>query len=101
MHWPDINVMAVHCPSLRGDFTTDHLDLPPDLANGMVLSIMKNTRPDTPETKVSMVLAAPKPQLVKLAISPHGEEPFSIAGSPPDCDGNPREPSFIRMFAAL
>jgi hypothetical protein len=66
----------------KEEVTTDHLDLPPDLANGMVLSIMKNIRPDTPETKVSMVVATPKPRLVKLAITPHGEEPFSIAGSP-------------------
>jgi hypothetical protein len=66
----------------KEDVKTEHLDLPPDLANGMVLSIMKNIRPDTPETKVSMVVATPKPRLVKLAISPHGEESFSIAGSP-------------------
>jgi hypothetical protein len=28
-----------------------------------------------------MVVAAPKPRLVKVAISPQGEEPFSLAGS--------------------
>jgi hypothetical protein len=28
-----------------------------------------------------MVVASPKPRLVKVAISPHGEEPFSLAGS--------------------
>jgi hypothetical protein len=66
----------------KEEVKTEHLDLPPDLANGIVLSIMKNIRPDTPETKVSMVVANPKPRLVKLAISPQGEEPFSIAGSP-------------------
>jgi hypothetical protein len=62
--------------------TSDHMDLPSDLSNGMLLSLVKNIRPDTPETKVSMVVATPKPRLVKLAISPQGEEPFSIAGSP-------------------
>ena len=65
----------------KDELTTDHLDLPPDLSNGMILSLMKSIRPDTPETKVSMVVAAPKPRLVKLAISPRGEEPFSLAGS--------------------
>jgi hypothetical protein len=61
--------------------TTEHMDLPPDLVNGLVLSIAKNIRPETPETKVSMVVATPKPRLVKVAISPHGEEPFSLVGS--------------------
>jgi hypothetical protein len=60
---------------------SEHLDLPPDLVNGMILSIMKNIRPEMPETKVSMVVATPKPRLVKVAISPHGEEPFSLVGS--------------------
>jgi hypothetical protein len=60
---------------------TEHLDLPPDLINGLVTSITKNLSPQTPETKVSMVVATPKPRLVKVAISPQGEETFSIAGS--------------------
>jgi hypothetical protein len=59
----------------------EHLDLPPDLVNGLILSIVKNIRPDTPETNVSMVVATPKPRLVKVVISPHGEEPFSLVGS--------------------
>jgi hypothetical protein len=60
---------------------TEHLDLPPDLINGLVTSIAKNLSPQTPETKVSMVVATPKPRLVKVAISPEGEETFLIAGS--------------------
>jgi hypothetical protein len=60
---------------------TDHLDLPPDLANGIVLNILKNIRPETSETKVSYVAATPKPRLVKLSIVPHGEESFLVAGS--------------------
>jgi hypothetical protein len=56
--------------------------VPPDLANGMILSLLKNIRPETPETKVSMIVATPKPRLVKLTISPQGEEPFSLVGSP-------------------
>lgn len=65
----------------KEEVTTEHMDLPPDLVNGLILSIMKNIRPETPETKVSMVVATPKPRLVKVAISPHGEEPFSLVGS--------------------
>ncbi|MCU1334809.1 MAG: hypothetical protein JWO19_390 [Bryobacterales bacterium] len=59
----------------------DRLDLPPDLANGIVLNILKNIRPETSETKVSYVAATPKPRLVKLSIVPQGEETFLVAGS--------------------
>ena len=60
---------------------TEHLRLPPDVSNGLVLTLLKNIRSDVPETKVSMVAASPKPRLVKLAITPQGEEPFSVGGS--------------------
>lgn len=60
---------------------TDRLELPPDVANGMVLTLLKNIRADVPQTTVSMVAVTPKPRLVKLAITPQGEESFSIEGS--------------------
>ena len=60
---------------------TDRLQLPPDLANGMIFTLLKNVRPDGPPTTVSMVAATPKPRLVKLAISPKGQEPFTVGGS--------------------
>jgi hypothetical protein len=65
----------------KEEVKSEHMDLPPDLINGLILSIAKNIRPETPETKVSMVVATPKPRLVKVAISPQGEEPFSLVGS--------------------
>jgi hypothetical protein len=65
----------------KEEVKSEHLDLPPDLINGLILSTMKNIRPETPETKASMVVATPKPRLVKVAISPHGEVPFFLAGS--------------------
>ncbi len=60
---------------------TDRLKLPPDVANGMIFTLLKNVRPDGPPTAVSMVAATPKPRLVKLVVTPRGEEPFSIGGS--------------------
>ena len=66
----------------KEEVKNEHLDLPPDLVNGLILSIAKNIQPKTAETKVSMVVTTPKPRLVKVAISPHGEEPFSLVGSP-------------------
>jgi hypothetical protein len=61
--------------------TSERLDLPWDVANGLILTLLKNIPPGTPQTKVSMVAATPKPRLVKLAITAEGEEPFSIGGS--------------------
>src|SRR5207253_919886 len=60
---------------------TDRLDLPPDLANGIIVNFLKNIRLDTAETKLSYVAATPKPRAVKLAIAPRGEETFLVAGS--------------------
>ena len=60
---------------------TDRMKLPPDVANGMIYTLLKNVRADGPPTTISMVAATPKPRLVKLAITPKGEEPFSIGGS--------------------
>jgi hypothetical protein len=60
---------------------TERLDLPPDVANGLVLTLLKNVQSDAPRMTVSMVAATPKARLVKLAITPQGEEPFSVGGS--------------------
>ena len=60
---------------------TERLKLPPDLANGLVLTLLKNLSPDAPPFEVSMVVAMPKPRLVKLSISSHGEDPFSLGAT--------------------
>jgi hypothetical protein len=59
----------------------EHVDLSPDVSNGLVLILLKNIRPEATETKVSMVAATPKPRVVKLAITAQGEDHFLIAGS--------------------
>jgi len=59
----------------------EHMQLPPDVANGMIFTLLKNIRPDGPPTTISMVAATPKPRLLKLAITHEGEEPFSVGGS--------------------
>jgi hypothetical protein len=60
---------------------TDRMKLPGDVANGIVLILLKNIRRSSSQIKVSMVAATPKPRIVKLNISSAGEETFSIAGS--------------------
>ncbi len=59
---------------------TDRMDLPPDVANGLIFTLLKNIKPDEPPTVVSFVAATPKPRLVKLAVTRQGEDPFSVAG---------------------
>jgi hypothetical protein len=75
--------ITVHSSDEKGKqkAVTEHLTLPPDLANGLVFTLLKNIRPEAPQTKVSMLAATPKPRLVKLAITSQGEEPFSVGGS--------------------
>jgi hypothetical protein len=65
----------------KGKTETDRLQLTPDVANGIVPVLLKNIRPNTPEIKLSMVVATPKPKLVKLGITPQGEETFSTGNA--------------------
>ena len=58
----------------------EHLDLPADLANGLVTTLLKNIRPSAAPTVVSLVAATPKPRLVKLSITAGGADSFTIAG---------------------
>lgn len=53
------------------------LDLPPDVANGVILTLLKNVRPDALPGPVAYVAAMPKPRLVKLAVSVAGKESFT------------------------
>ena len=65
----------------REKVISEHMDLPTDLANGILLSLLKNIPPDSPETKASYLAAGPKPRIVHLVIKPSGEEWFSVAGA--------------------
>jgi hypothetical protein len=77
-------LVTVHSTGKDGkdEVKTDHLTLPPDLANGMVPFAVENLPHGAAVTKVSMLVATPRPRLVKLAISSVGDDPFSILGSP-------------------
>jgi hypothetical protein len=76
--------VTVHSTGKDGkeEVKTDHVDLPRDLANGMVAVLLENLRPNSPVTTVSMVIATPKPRLVKLVISNVGDDQCFVAGSP-------------------
>ena len=56
--------------------------MPADLYNGLVTPVIKNVSPDAGETKVSMIVATPKPRVVTLVIMPQAPETFYLAGLP-------------------
>jgi hypothetical protein len=60
---------------------TEHIDVPPDLANGVILTLLKNVQSGAPPKTISFVAATPKPRLVKLAITAAGDEPFSTGAT--------------------
>jgi hypothetical protein len=59
----------------------ERFDVPPDLANGLILTLLKNVKAGDPPKTISYVAATPKQRLVKLAITVAGDEPFSTGGA--------------------
>jgi hypothetical protein len=64
-----------------GKIKQDHLNLPPDVSNGLPLNLLINILPSTPETKLSFVAPTAKPRLINVSIKPAGEVPFAIGDS--------------------
>jgi hypothetical protein len=63
-----------------GKTTQEHLDLAPDIANGLLLILLLNLDPSAPATKLSMVAPTAKPRLVHLFLAGEGEDSVSIGG---------------------
>lgn len=59
---------------------SEHMDLPDDLANGFVGTLLLNAAPDTAPFRVGMLAPVRGGRLIQLLISPEGEQPFSMAG---------------------
>jgi hypothetical protein len=60
---------------------TEHIDLPPDLSNGLLVPLIQNMQANAP-IEVSYVALSPKPRMVKLAIAKGGEDHFTVGGRP-------------------
>jgi hypothetical protein len=58
----------------------EHLVLPPDLGNGLIPTLLMNIPDGTRQIEVPMVVAAPKPRLVKIVLNAQGTDAFSLAG---------------------
>ena len=61
--------------------STEKIKMPSDVANGLLNTVLSDTDPKAPKTTLSMVVATPKPRIVKLEITSLGEDSYSIAGS--------------------
>ena len=60
---------------------SEHMDLAPDLANGMTLTLLKNLPAAAAAAKLSMIVNTPKARSVKLEITNAGEEPFTTGST--------------------
>jgi len=49
-------------------------ELPSDVSNGLLFTLVKHIQPNVPQTTVSLVATTPKPRVVKLEILPEGEK---------------------------
>lgn len=64
----------------RVESHTEHLDLPNDLANGMIPLVLDNLAADGGEKTVSFLVSTPKPRIVKLSFKPGGQDRFTVGG---------------------
>ena len=58
----------------------EHMVLPPDLGNGLIPTLMMNIPEGTQKIEIPMVVAAPKPRLVKIVVNAQGKDAFSVVG---------------------
>ena len=60
---------------------SERLKLAQDLANGLITTLVKNIQPGAASMTLSMVVATPKPRVVKVVISEDGADWFSVGNS--------------------
>jgi hypothetical protein len=79
------------------------LVLPPDVYNGMVLTVVKNLAGGAGET-VHMVAFTPAPKLIKLELAPAGEQKVLVGGSERTATRYVLKPilgTWLKLFASL
>ncbi len=59
---------------------SEHMDLPDDLANGFVGTLLLNVPPNTTPFRAGMLAPVFGGRLIRVLISPEGEQPFQKAG---------------------
>jgi len=62
---------------------TQHIDLPPDVSNGMIGTLLANVASGAPPFKLSLVVpSGGKGRLIHLDITPGEQASFTVAGAP-------------------
>ena len=82
---------------------TGTLDLPPDVYNGMVITIAKNLAPNTAQT-VHIVAFTPQPRIIKLQLAPTATEEVLNGGHEEAVSHIALKPelgALLRFFAVL
>jgi hypothetical protein len=64
----------------KTEIKTEHMDLPTDLVDGMMSLTVENFPTKAGEMKVSYVVVASKPRIVKFSIKPDGEDRALVGG---------------------
>jgi len=59
---------------------SEQMKLPPDLANGIVPTLVGDIDPHREKTVLSMLVSTPKPRIVKLEVIPSAEDSFQVDG---------------------
>ena len=72
--------VTLHSPETGKD-TSEHMEMPSDLANGLLPQVLQNIDPAAEQTKVSYVAPGSRPRIVELDITPDGDDIFTIAGT--------------------
>ena len=61
-----------------GTVSKEHMELPPDVSNGLPPNLLLNILPTTPETRVAYIAPGKKARLIHLSIKPTGSLPFRV-----------------------
>jgi hypothetical protein len=63
-----------------GKTAQNHLDLSPDIANGLPLTLLLNLDPSAPPTRLSMIAPTAKPRLIHILLAGEGQDSLTITG---------------------
>jgi hypothetical protein len=74
-------VTVRHGKEGKEELIDERMALPPDLSNGLTLTLLKNIDAKAASTTLSMLVTAPKPRLVRLVVTRAGVEAFSVGRS--------------------
>jgi hypothetical protein len=65
----------------NGKQTQAHVRMPPDVYNGLASTVLMNLPTSTTESKIAVVVAAPKPRIIHLEMKSVGETPITMGGA--------------------